>query len=358
MCDGGDAGAACSRGPDLGAAVDAGPAGPVARGRADHTASTTSTTALLPGTGRCRPRTRWRPVAVRAPQFEDGATSTGLRRRTRLLRTGRRPAAASTTHDAAVRHRHLVQDGMTDNADRLGIDLGEAQGVVLSHWPRSDHGQRPRRASPPGAPLADDRHPRRVDVAAGWRSPAPTHSSCPTLSRRALEDEGFAVVERRAAVRCWWTGACWSRGEVDRTTDVRAWDAARAPGVGRGEPGRHDPLVLDDQALVGARPRPRRCSSAHRLRPRRSRQRCVRHAMRLTGVGRAARPRRRDSHLERPVLRAEHRCPTVQALVELRPDLLRARRTAPGGGRSTRCGRRPARCLGQGSHPARRDTLA
>ena len=104
----------------------------------------------------------------------------------------------------------------------------------------------------------------------------------PTLSRRALTGEGFAVVERREPSLL--VDDCLLiTGEVDRTTEFehgmppshQAWT---------GHDWRHDPLVIDDQALV-VHVRDRGllvltgCGHAGAIN-------IVRHAMRLTGVDR------------------------------------------------------------------------
>ena len=69
----------------------------------------------------------------------------------------------------------------------------------------------------------------------------------PTLSRGALEREGFEVIERRQPSLL--VGGILITGEVDRVTEFergmppshQAWD---------GHGWRHDPAVIDDQALV------------------------------------------------------------------------------------------------------------
>jgi 7,8-dihydropterin-6-yl-methyl-4-(beta-D-ribofuranosyl)aminobenzene 5'-phosphate synthase len=103
----------------------------------------------------------------------------------------------------------------------------------------------------------------------------------PTLSRGALEREGFEVIERRQPSLL--AGGILITGEVDRVTEFergmppshQAWDS-------RGW--QHDPAVIDDQALVinvhgrglvivtG-------CGHAGVVN-------IIRHAMRLTGVSR------------------------------------------------------------------------
>ncbi|MFI2207583.1 MBL fold metallo-hydrolase [Streptomyces sp. NPDC020192] len=138
-------------------------------------------------------------------------------------------------------------DGLAVNAERLGIDVGGLQGVVLSHG-HFDHAggfdglARLRGRS--GLPLTV--HPavwtrRRVEL------PADQGLEMPTLSRGALEREGFEVFERRQPSLL--AGGTLITGEVDPVTEFehgmpqahQAWD---------GNGWRHDPAVIDDQALV------------------------------------------------------------------------------------------------------------
>ena len=101
----------------------------------------------------------------------------------------------------------------------------------------------------------------------------------PTLSRGALEREGFQIIERRQPSLL--AGGILITGEVDRVTEFergmppqhQAWD---------GHGWRHDPIVIDDQALViNVRGRGlvviTGCGHAGVVN-------IVRHAMRLTGV--------------------------------------------------------------------------
>jgi 7,8-dihydropterin-6-yl-methyl-4-(beta-D-ribofuranosyl)aminobenzene 5'-phosphate synthase len=138
----------------------------------------------------------------------------------------------------------------------------------------------------------------------------------PTLSRRALEAEGFAVVERREPSLLL-DGCVLVTGEIDRTTDFehgmppphQAWD---------GTQWRHDPLVLDDQALV-VHVRGRGlvvltgCGHAGAVN-------IVRHALRLTGVDRLT-ALLGGLHLSGPAFEPILG-PTVSALTELAPDLV------------------------------------
>ena len=69
----------------------------------------------------------------------------------------------------------------------------------------------------------------------------------PTLSRSALQAEGFEVIERRQPSLLL-DGSVLITGEVDRTTEFeRGMPNHEAWRDGRWEP---DPLILDEQALV------------------------------------------------------------------------------------------------------------
>jgi len=188
------------------------------------------------------------------------------------------------------------------------------QGVVLSHG-HFDHagglaGLAGRRGGLPMTlhPLVWTR--RRVAV------PGTDALELPTLSRRALEAEGFAVVERRQPSLLV-DGCVLVTGEVDRTTDFergmppshQAWDGAGW---------RHDPLVLDDQAVV-VQVRGRGlvvltgCGHAGAVN-------LLRHAMRLTGVDRLH-ALLGGLHLSGPAFEPII-APTVAALGDLAPDLV------------------------------------
>jgi 7,8-dihydropterin-6-yl-methyl-4-(beta-D-ribofuranosyl)aminobenzene 5'-phosphate synthase len=252
---------------------------------------------------------------VAAPQFEGGGTAAGLRAEHGFsaLVTVRR----GTTTTRLVFDTGISPDGMTDNADRIGVDLGGVQGVVLSHGHFDHAGGLPGLAGRGGGrqALPMTVHPlvwtrRRLSV------PGTDGFELPTLSRRALEAEGFAVVERREPSLLV-DGCVLVTGEIDRTTEFErgmppaheAWDGAGW---------RHDPLVLDDQALVvhvrgqglvvltG-------CGHAGAVN-------IVRHALRLTGVDRLH-ALIGGLHLGGPFFEPIIP-PTVQALTELRPDVL------------------------------------
>lgn len=308
MCDGGDAGEAAPR-PAPGAAAD-----PVHLEPVDEVVLTTLVDnvydGLLPGASGVT-RAPLASGRVQAPQFEDGATSTGLRAEhgfSALVTVRRGQTTTTLLFDTGI-----SPDGMADNADRLGIDLGQVQGVVLSHGHFDHAGGLAGLAARGSLPMTVHPHVwtrRRLAV------PGAPAFELPTLSRRALEDEGFAVVERREPSLLV-DGCVLITGEVDRTTDFEhgmppaheAWDGASW---------RHDPLVLDDQALV-VHVRGRGlvvltgCGHAGAVN-------VVRHAMRLTGVERLH-ALVGGLHLGGPFFEPIIG-PTLQSLTELRPDLV------------------------------------
>jgi 7,8-dihydropterin-6-yl-methyl-4-(beta-D-ribofuranosyl)aminobenzene 5'-phosphate synthase len=247
---------------------------------------------------------------VSAAQFEGGRTTAGLRAEHGFsaLVTVRR----GTTTTTLLFDTGISPDGMTVNADRLGLDLRDVRGVVLSHG-HFDHAGGLAGLARRGLPMTV--HPlvwtrRRLAV------PGAEPVELPTLSRRALEAEGFAVVERREPSLLV-DGCVLVTGEIDRTTDVergmppphQAWD---------GSGWRHDPLVLDDQALV-VHLRGRGlvvltgCGHAGAVNT-------VRHAMRLTGVDRLH-ALLGGLHLSGPAFEPLIG-PTVRALSELAPALV------------------------------------
>ena len=210
----------------------------------------------------------------------------------------------------------LSPDAMVVNAERLDVDLGDIQAVVLSHG-HFDHagglsglaGRRGLRSLPMVV------HPGHLDQAAN-RDPRPRTPELPTLSRQSLEGEGLAVLERRHPSLLI-DDSVLITGEVDRTTDFengmppshQAWD---------GDRWLHDPWVEDDQALV-VHVRGRGlvvltgCGHAGAVN-------IVRHAQRLTGVNRLL-GLVGGLHLSGPAFEPII-APTVDALVSLDPELL------------------------------------
>jgi 7,8-dihydropterin-6-yl-methyl-4-(beta-D-ribofuranosyl)aminobenzene 5'-phosphate synthase len=206
-------------------------------------------------------------------------------------------------------------DALAVNAERLGIDVGGLQGVVLSHG-HFDHAGGfdglARLCGRSGLPLTV--HPA-VWTRRRHELPGDQSFELPTLSRGALEREGFEVIERRQPSLL--AGGILVTGEVDRVTEFergmppphQAWN---------GHAWQHDPTVIDDQALViSVRGRGlviiTGCGHAGVVN-------IIRHAMRLTGVSRLLAVIG-GFHLSgvafEPVIP-----PTVAALTELAPELI------------------------------------
>jgi 7,8-dihydropterin-6-yl-methyl-4-(beta-D-ribofuranosyl)aminobenzene 5'-phosphate synthase len=250
---------------------------------------------------------------VATKQFTDGETVAGLRAEHGFsalvtVRTG-------NTSSTLLFDTGTSPDALAVNAERLGIDVGGLQAVVLSHG-HFDHAggfeglARLRGRS--GLPLTV--HPavwtrRRLQLPGGQTL------EMPTLSRGALEREGFAVIERRQPSLL--AGGILITGEVDRVTEFehgmppqhQAWD---------GHGWQHDPTVIDDQALViNVRGRGlvvvTGCGHAGVVN-------IVRHAMRLTGVSRLLAVIG-GFHLSGPAFEPVI-APTVAALTELAPELI------------------------------------
>jgi 7,8-dihydropterin-6-yl-methyl-4-(beta-D-ribofuranosyl)aminobenzene 5'-phosphate synthase len=249
-----------------------------------------------------------------AAQFAGGATTEGL--------VAEHGFAALVTVRLGERETTLLFDtglsprGMVDNAERLGVDLASVQAVVLSHG-HFDHagglaalagGRGPRGLPMVVHPLVWTR--RRLAV------PGKDVFELPTLSKHALAAEGFDVVERREPSLLL-DGCVLITGEVDRTTDFergmppphQAWT---------GSEWRHDPLVLDDQALlVHLRGKGlvvlTGCGHAGVVN-------IIRHAQRLTGVDRLH-ALLGGLHLGGPAFEPIIP-PTVAELTALRPDLV------------------------------------
>jgi len=207
-------------------------------------------------------------------------------------------------------------EGMAGNAERLGVDIGAVEAVVLSHG-HFDHaggftGLARLRRRHGGLPLTV--HPlvwtqRRVAV------PGAPEVLLPTVSRTALEAEGFAVIERREPSLLL-DGCVLVTGEVDRTTEFEQGfpfhEALRHDGW---EP---DPWIRDDQALV-VHVRGRGlvvitgCGHAGAVN-------IARHALRLTGIDHLH-ALLGGFHLSGPAFEPII-APTVEAFSQLAPELL------------------------------------
>jgi 7,8-dihydropterin-6-yl-methyl-4-(beta-D-ribofuranosyl)aminobenzene 5'-phosphate synthase len=201
--------------------------------------------ALLAGDGRTT-RAPFSAGTARAPQFETGSTTVGLMAEhgfSALVSVRRGTTTTTLLFDTG-----LSPDAMVTNAGRLGAGLSQIQAVVLSHG-HFDHagglaglaGKRGTRSLPMVV------HPKiwtRRRLAVPGREP----DELPTLSKRALAGEGFTVIERREPSLLV-DGCVLITGEVDRTTEFeRGMPAAHQEWTGSAW--QHDPLVLDDQALV------------------------------------------------------------------------------------------------------------
>jgi 7,8-dihydropterin-6-yl-methyl-4-(beta-D-ribofuranosyl)aminobenzene 5'-phosphate synthase len=201
--------------------------------------------ALLTGDERVT-RTPFSAGTAKAPQFESGSTTVGLMAEhgfSALVSVRRGSTTTTLLFDTG-----LSPDAMVTNADRLGLDLSGVQAVILSHG-HFDHagglaglaGRRGIRSLPMVVhPLIWTR--RRMAV------PGREPEEFPTLSKAALEGDGFRVIERREPSllvdRC-----VLITGEVDRTTEFEHG----MPPAHQGWTGSEwlpDRLVLDDQALV------------------------------------------------------------------------------------------------------------
>jgi metal-dependent hydrolase (beta-lactamase superfamily II) len=297
--------------PVSGAAAD-----PIALEPVDEIEITTLVDNVFDGllTGDERTRRASSGTTVTAPQFETGRTRPGMiaEHGFSALVTVRRAGRSTTLLFDTGRSL----DAMVTNADRLGIDLGGLHSVVLSHG-HFDHagglaglaGRRGVRALPMVV------HPR-VWTRRRLAIPGGTVEELPTLSKRALEGEGFAVIERREPSLLV-DGSVLITGEVDRTTEFeRGMPAPHQAWTG--SEWAHDPLVIDDQALVvNVRDRGlvvlTGCGHAGAIN-------IVRQAQRLTGVERLH-ALVGGLHLGGPAFEPVIG-PTLAALTELAPSLV------------------------------------
>ena len=314
----------CDSPPDNGQAARAvpraaaGPAvDPVALEPVDEIVITTLVDNVYDGLLAGDERTTRAPLSAgvaQAPQFESGLTSVGLMAEHGFSALVSVRRAATTT--TLLFDTGLSPDAMVTNAGRLGADLSRIQAVVLSHG-HFDHagglaglaGRRGTRSLPMVI------HPQiwtRRRLAVPGREP----QELPTLSRRALEGEGFAVIECRDPSLLV-DGCVLITGEVDRTTEFER-GMPPAHQAWTGSAWQHDPLVLDDQALV-AHVRGRGllvltgCGHAGAIN-------IVRHAQRLTAVP-ALHALIGGLHLSGPAFEPVIG-PTVGALTQMSPGLV------------------------------------
>ncbi|MEU6132272.1 MBL fold metallo-hydrolase [Saccharopolyspora sp. NPDC047091] len=247
------------------------------------------------------------PVPV--PSFEEVESPVGLRAEhgfSALVAVRRGGHESTVLFDAGI-----SPDGVVCNADRLEADLGGVQAVVLSHGHHDHTGGllgvlERRRGDLPVLLHPEAWTPRRLEGLV----------DLPRLSRRALEREGVAIVERRDPSLLV-EGMILVTGEVDRTTEYeRGMPAAHQRWTG--EAWTHDPQVVDDQALV-VHLRGRGlvvltgCGHAGAVN-------ILRHARRLTAVD-DVHALIGGLHLSGPAFEPVI-APTVAELVRLRPDVL------------------------------------
>jgi 7,8-dihydropterin-6-yl-methyl-4-(beta-D-ribofuranosyl)aminobenzene 5'-phosphate synthase len=315
MCEGGGDRAAAIRAiprPAPGGAVD-----PIALAPVDEVAVTVlvdnTYDALLIGDERVR-RPSFTVGTAPAPQFVGGTTMTGLVAEHgfgALVSVRRGDRTTAVLFDSG-----LSPDALVTNSDRLQVDLTAVQGVVLSHG-HFDHAGG---LAGLARRLGRSQMPMVVHPAAWTRRrlapPGTVPTELPTLAPRALAAEGFTLVERRQPSLLV-DGCVLVTGEVDRVTDYergmppphQAWT---------GEAWQHDPVVIDDQALV-VHVRDRGlvvltgCGHAGAIN-------IVRHARRLTGVDRLH-ALIGGLHLTGPAFEPVIP-PTVAALTELDPELV------------------------------------
>ena len=131
----------------------------------------------------------------------------------------------------------ISPDGMATNFERMELDASAIEAVVLSHGHPDHDGGFPglaRLRGRSGLPLAV--HPL-VFSRRRFALPNAPAMELPTLSRSALEAEGFEVIERRQPSLLL-DGSVLITGEVDRTTEFEHCPIMRRGVTGAGNPTR------------------------------------------------------------------------------------------------------------------------
>lgn len=153
---------------------------------------------------------------VPAPRFEESRTYPGLMAEhgfSALVTVRRGTSVHTLLFDTGV-----SPGGMAANFERLGLDVAAIEAVVLGHG-HFDHAGGfagpSRLRGRDGLPLTA--HPL-VWTKRRFTPPGGSTVELPTLSRAALEGEGFTVIERRRPSLLL-DGSVLITGEVDRTTD-------------------------------------------------------------------------------------------------------------------------------------------
>ncbi len=265
---------------------------------------------LQPGPG--VQRRSFGPLTEPAPQFDTGATMGGLVAEhgfAALVTVTRGERSTTLLFDAG-----LTPNTLRGNGDRLETLWGDVQTVVLSHG-HFDHagGLAGLATVTKGLPMIV--HPfvwTRRRLAAPDGEPI----EFPTLTKKALEGEGFEVLERRVPSLLL-EGCVLVTGEIDRVTEFERGMPPPHQALLDGQ-WHHDPTVIDDQALVvNVRDKGlvvlTGCGHAGVVN-------IARHAMRLTGVE-TLHALLGGFHLGGPAFEPVIG-PTVTALTELAPALL------------------------------------
>jgi 7,8-dihydropterin-6-yl-methyl-4-(beta-D-ribofuranosyl)aminobenzene 5'-phosphate synthase len=247
------------------------------------------------------------------PLFEQGETIDGLHAEhgfSMLVTIQRGDDRSHIVFDTG-----MSPDGMAANMRRLGINAADVEVVVLSHG-HFDHTTGLdgfiRAVGRPNIPIVVHPHlwtRRRLAI------PGIDPVEIPTMSKRAVEDAGFEIIEARQPSLLF-KDSVLITGEVARTSGFEAGMPFHEADHGSGwEP---DPLILDDQALVvnlrgaglvvltG-------CGHAGIVN-------IVRHAQRLTGIDRVH-AIVGGFHLNGPLF-SPIIPPTVDALAALAPDVI------------------------------------
>jgi len=183
-------------------------------------------------------------VVKRAPRLIDGKMTPPLQAEHGLSALVR-VTGGGKTHSILL-DAGLSENTMLENADRLRVDLGEAEAVVISHG----HIDHIRALIPaldrvrPDIPIVIHPHAFNQRI---MRLPDGTEYRMPPLDRAALERKG-AVIRAEAGPSLLCDGMLLVTGQIPRSTDFEfglPFQYAIVDGVEQ-----HDPLTPDDQSIV------------------------------------------------------------------------------------------------------------